>query len=287
MTGTGEDFTPEEQAAMEAMREDTAPVTEEEQAAAPAAQPAPAAEPAAEPEAPAAPEGTVPHGAFHQERERRKQAEAEREELRQRIAAMEQAAAPKKPETPDMPDAIIDPEGFREWQMDRLKEQNERWQQQEQTVQQQRRLSQAAQLEQQFASATPDYTTAVQHLHQSRVAELTAYGYGPDQIPAILAQDANSIYDNAIAQGKNPAQVLYEAAKLRGYTGAPAAPVVDHAAQMEAKANAQRQTATLATAGGPSTAGEYTMETLSKMSEDQLTELKRKDPGVVRRIMGG
>lgn len=295
MTGDT-DFTPEEQAAMDAMQADDRPEPTDDEIAQskhekiqekaepePASEPEPQPEPQPDPNKP--PEGYVPHSAMHQERERRKQAEQEREELRQRIAALEAANAPKQAEPAEVPDPIIDPDGFRDYMRKLNEAQAERWQQQEQQARAQQRLSQAASLEQQFAAATPDYTQAVQHLHQNRVAELTAYGYGQEQIGQILANDANAIFDNAMAQGKNPAEVLYQAAKMRGWSPETAAPDPAAAtARVEAKAAAQANTGSLATAGGPSTAGQYTMEMLARMPEDELAKLPKE---VVRKVMGG
>ena len=292
MTGP-DDLTPEEQTLMSEMEQDDGsdlpePVAQEpsdapEPAPTPEPQPAEPA-PAADPSKP--PEGFVPHSAMHQERERRKQVEQEAAELKQRLAALEAAQKPAEPAPLEIPDPIIDPEGFRKFQADQLQAQQERWQQHEQQ-QRQAALHQHVQtLENQFMQQTPDYPQATQHLYQSRVAELTAYGYGQDQIQAILANDANAIVQNAMAQGKNPAQVLYEAAKLRGWSGAaPAAPApAAPAQQIEAKRQAQANTGTLSTAGGPSNAGQYTVEMLANMSEADLAKLPRE---VIRKVMGG
>lgn len=294
MTMTGpDDLTPEEQSAMNEMAQDDdagipdapEPAREPEPAPAPASQPAPAEPepaPAADPTKP--PEGYVPHQAMHQERERRRALEQEANELRQRLAEYEAA---KKPEPVEIPDPIIDPDGFRKFQHDQLQAQQERWQQHEQQQRTAALHQQVATLEQQFMQATPDYAQATQHLHQARVAELTAYGYAAEQIPQIIAQDANAIVQNALAQGRNPAQVLYEAAKLRGWSGqapAPAAPNPAPAQQIEAKRQAQANTGTLATSGGPSTAGNYTIEMLANMPEAELAKLPR---DVIQKVMGG
>lgn len=257
-----EEFSPEEKAAMEEMAQDNEPVTEEEQAAAqpdPEPEPAPAEpepKPEPAPESPTPPEGFVPHGALHQERERRKA-------LEQRIAELEAASKQTQPAAePDMPDPIMDPKGFAEWQRGQFDAQQKRWRDQEQAQieQQQRQHRQqiAAQYEQQFMQQTPDYADAVKHLHQSRLTELRMYGMTDEQISATIAQDANSLLDAAMQQGRNPAEVLYQIAKQRGWNtpAAAPAPAVDPAAQIAAQAKAQANATTLSTTGGPPANGD-------------------------------
>ncbi|UNY40265.1 hypothetical protein KLEP181_gp08 [Paracoccus phage vB_PmaP_KLEP18-1] len=287
MTGP-DDLTPEEQTLMSEMQEDDGsdlPEPQPEPGPAPEPEPQPAEPaPAADPSKP--PEGFVPHSAMHQERERRKQIEQEAAELRERLAAFEAAQKPAPVEIPKMPDQLLDPEGHAQWHADRIREQNERWAALENQQRQAALHQQVQTLEQQFMQSTPDYAQATQHLYQSRIAELQAYGYGQDQINAILSNDANAIVQNAMSMGKNPAQVLYEAAKLRGWTGdAPAAPANPAPAQqIEAKRQAQANTGTLSTAGGPSNAGQYTVEMLANMPEAELAKLPKE---VVRKVMGG
>ena len=131
-TGSDDAFTPEEQAAFDAYeRGEEAPASDG--LTPPAAEPASTAAepPAAEPETgepEAAPDAQprdekgkfVPHGALHEERERRKAVEKERDELRERFArgderlrilseAMQRPAAPAQPAATPEPAKVPDP----------------------------------------------------------------------------------------------------------------------------------------------------------------------------------
>lgn len=228
------------------------------------------------------PPGFVPHGALHEERMKRQAAEAE-------LQTMKDAAAAAKPI--EVPDPILDPEGFKAFiakqATDQIAKDKASEEQNRQQAIQFSRLQTAAQLEQTFAAQTPDYAPAVQYLQQHRITELRSYGYGDDQISEIVRNDANTIFDSATTQGKNPAQILYEMAKHRGY--AKAAPVlvpVDTTAadQMKALEDARANAGTLSTVGGPTQSGGYTMAQLSTMSESELAKLPK---DVVMKVMGG
>jgi len=284
-----EQMTPDESAAFEAMAQDTAPVTDAEMAENPAevtAEPAPAAEPEPAKAEEKPPEGFVPHGALHSEREKRKALEKQFAELQ---AQVESLKAPKEPE-PEMqvPDPILDPDGFKRWAVDQAKQQQQQFQQFETKRPEEARMQQmvqaAAKAEQDFAAKTPDYMNAVNYMAENRKAELAAYGYSPEQAEAILANDANTIVSNALASGRNPAEVLYQAARLRGYgLATPAQPQQAPADRMKALSAAQANTASLAAASGPSNEGGYKVEMLARMSEAELAKLPK---DVFAKVMG-
>lgn len=282
-----DEFTPEEQSALSAMEADTAPVETTEPVVAAEPKPeAPATEtpPTAESEPAKPPEGFVPHGALHQERAKRQALEAEFNALKEKIAAIEAAKA----QTPlEVPDPILEPEKFREFQLAQIKAQEDRWakaeEQNRQVATQQQRIQTVQRLEQEFAAETPDYNDAVSHVIAHRTSELRMYGYADDQIKQIISQDANAIFDGAIQRGENPAKVLYNVAKLRGYGGQAPASQID-ADKLRALQSAQANTGSLATAGGPSQQGGYTMQQLAKMSEAELAAIP--EP-IIRKVMGG
>jgi hypothetical protein len=85
--------------------------------------------------------------------------------------------------------------------------------------------------------------------------------------------------------------LFYGYAKMRGYSPAQAArdPVPPQAAaQVNALAEAQRQTQSMGTAKGPSSDGGVTIETLAKMSEAQLAKMpKAERDAMMQKVMGG
>lgn len=285
-------MTADESAAMEAMKADPAELAE-----APVSQPKPEPEPqietqietpAAEPDKP--PPGMVPQGALHQERERRKAAEAATQALQDRLAALEAKLNP--PPEIVIPDPVLDPKGFKQFQIDqinqRAKEQADNERRQMEAQQHQQVMARLNQDVQAFRATTPDYDTAFQHAVKVRQEELAFYGNAPEQIAAQLETDVQAIVAQAYSQGKNPAELFYAYAKMRGYQ-TPVAPQPNPAvAQVAALAEAQKQTQSLAPAGGPANDGGMTLETLSRMSEADLAKMpKAQRDEVMRKAMGG
>ncbi len=137
----------------------------------------------------------------------------------------------------------------------------------------------------------PDYDQAFQHAVKVRREELAFYGNTPEQIDQQIEVDVRAIVQQAYTQGKNPGEVFYSYARMRGYSPAQAArdPVpAQAAAQVNALAEAQRQTQSMATAGGPSSDGGVTIETLAKMSEAQLAKMpKAERDAMMQKVMGG
>jgi len=287
-----EQLTADESAAMAAMQADTAPV-DETPVAELVAQPEPVAQvetPAAEPDKP--PPGYVPQGALHQERERRKATEAQFQTLQQQLAELQAKLNP--PPEIVIPDPILDPKGFREFQIKQITERAEEKaaaeRQAMEAQQQQLVMTRLNQDVATFKATTPDYDNAFQHAVKARQQELAFYGNSPEQIASQMEVDVQAIVQQAYSQGRNPAELFYEYAKMRGYSAAPvAAPVVSQAAvQVQALAEAQRQTQSLSPAGGPANDGGMTIETLSKMSEAELAKMpKAQRDEVMRKVMGG
>ena len=289
-------MTADESAAMEAMKADTGPEIAPAEAVdvpeTPAETPAPVAETPA-PEADKPPPGMVPQGALHQERERRKASEAAFQELQAKLAAIEAKLNP--PPEIVVPDPVLQPEAFKQFQIDQIKQRaaekaeiDRRAQEQAQEAQIMARVNQDVM---QFKAATPDYDQAFQHAVKVRREELAFYGNSPEQIDQQIEVDVRAIVGQAYSQGKNPGELFYGYAKMRGYSPAQAArdPVpAQAAAQVNALAEAQRQTQCMATAGGPSSDGGVTIETLAKMSEAQLAKMpKAERDAMMQKVMGG
>jgi len=262
-----EEMTEAEKAAMEAMKtgkpfeeaetpEEFAQEVEAEAAEQAAAEPKPEqeAEAPAEEKAERPPEGYVPHGALHQERERRKALEERLKALEERIAQ----PAEEKPAGPEpMPDPVMDPDGFTGWyakQSEATQAEVREIRQQMATQQRQQQLaSRVQQDEASFRAERPDYDIA----------------------------------NAAVTSGRSAAQMAYEIAQARGYAPAAADPAPDPAKRIGAQAKAQAATQSLSHAAGPANAGGVTAEDIAKMSEQDFAELKAKDPDAIRRALGG
>jgi hypothetical protein len=167
---------------------------------------------------------TVPQGALHAERERRKAAEVELTQLREQLGAiqkMREQVASRKPE--DLP-AADDPAAI-EHLRKRLGEVEQQTTRVTQTMDQaaldQQELQQLGsfmgQSEAAFRQEKPDYDEAINHVVQARARELTRYGLNQAQIQETIREEATEIVRTAVARGLNPAQLGYEIAQDRGY----------------------------------------------------------------------
>jgi len=68
-----------------------------------------------------------------------------------------------------------------------------------------------------FAADHPDYYDAATHYRSERQAELEALGYGGEGLQRQLAQDLIGVVQVALAQGRDPAETVYNLAKRRGF----------------------------------------------------------------------
>ena len=301
MTEQAEEFTAEEQEALEAMEADTGEMTEapmesapEVPADEPEAKPEPVAkteEAEEKPEAPEfksqrsndkPPEGFVPHQAMHAER-------VKRQELEKKIADLEAKLEPAA-EAPQYADPILDPEGYRKWAehqaaqpTNAIAEMQKQQQEQAQYVQMQHSISQS---EAEFRATTPDYDDAAQFMLTARQSELLGMGYSQQEVQAQIQADVKALYEGANMLNMNPAQAAYLRAQQMGYKKAPAEPAKPDPApatqKIQAAAHAQQQTqgANGAAGGG----GTITAQMLADMSEAELAKLSPED---FERAMGG
>lgn len=269
-----------------------------------------------EPSQPNKPQKMVPHQALHEAREQTKVEKAERQRLQDQYKTLEERTNlllksfteqqspkvdPAKQQT--APDPENDPLGYLLWGMKSLAERQEKFEgtQKQQTEQAQNYSalqnlqSTALAQEEQFRVETPDYDAASQHLQKTRLAEFAAMGYSPQDSREMLRQEAVGIADRMVQQGKNPAEAIYEMAKLRGY--APAAPPaepepgVDQALvdantdKLKTVQAGQKQAATLSQARG-SAPQAMTANRLMEMSATEFEAFRQKSPKEFRNLMG-
>lgn len=222
--------------------------------AAPVAEAAPAAAAKPEVEKPEGAEGadankggdakkTVPLAALHESRAETKAvrdalvtAEANNAKVMERFEAVLAKFAPKEepPQEEVIPDPNVDPVGYVTATMKATgktlatveKELSDMRAEKARGAEQNRQreaigtiITTAATQETEFVKTNPDYWEASNFLVQSRNEELEEMGYDQLQRNAIINQEKVSIAAQALAQGKNPAAVVYGIAKRRGYAG--------------------------------------------------------------------
>ena len=220
----------------------------------------------------------VPLKALQEERQKRAEAERKAAEVERRIAELSarlEQIAPKQPEAPPPPDPETDPIGALKYQNEQLRELRTR---EEQQRYEQELNAVAYRAATEFAAQAPDYRDAYKYAIESRALELSVLGVPQDQIPNIMRREELTLIDNARRNGRNPAQVIYEFAKARGFQApqpAPApvavAPAPAPVAPQPAPPNPALQQAKAAVAasasagGAPAAKGELTVAEIASL----------------------
>jgi hypothetical protein len=222
------------EAAVEAlMSEPTPPPAASEPAAAPAQEPVSADAPAVAQEPPPVDftkyvERDHMTAALRELREKgraeRTQSQNEMAALRQQLDELRRPKAEPDPSKNDpMPDPETDPMGAVKWltKQARLQEQQAQARQQAEaqasqvTQQQAYVLNQYNAAAQDFIAGEPAFAEAYGFIREHRARELA--GFGVTNIQAALQREEYQLAEAALANGRNPAQALFEAAKLRGF----------------------------------------------------------------------
>lgn len=131
-----------------------------------------------------------------------------------------------------------------------------------------------------YVKTTPDFQAAYDHLRNTRVADMRAIGIPDAHINQALLRDEVILAQNAVQQGKNPADLIYSMAKRHGYT-----PAVTKATQPTTQADIAAKIANLksgtsaakAVASGTPAADELTADSLKLASDSDLNRLVQDD----------
>lgn len=243
----------------------------------------------------------VSHKALHAERERRKAAEKELQELREfrirmeerakwaaeaqarREAEAAQADAPAEPDPDeDIFGAVKHDRQRTTAELQQIKQKLEAQEKAREAERYQRQVVSTYQSRaQEFKAEAEDFDDAYKHLYKSRDEELKEIGIADAaQRMQMIEADEFGIVARALSEGRNPAQVIYRMAHARGYQkSAPAKAAPD----VEAAKAASR---TLSGTGGNPT-GPMTAERLAKMSATEFMAYEDRHPEVVKRLMQG
>lgn len=235
--------------------------------------------------------GMVPHGALHEERERRKEAERQVKEanskfslLEGRLEELRRAAEPKPPEGPEDPIQTI--QELKAWKKQTEQTLTEQ-QQQEQGFRQFNEAVEAG-LEE-FRAENPDYDAAIEYLAQERDAQLKAIGHNAQEAMAIMKREANAIFAKALQDGVNPGSRVYALAKRMGYqkeapeTGKPNGASASQ--RLRTIAAGQGAARSLSNAAGSATKP-LTLQALADMSREEFRKVSS-DKVLWRKLMTG
>lgn len=172
---------------------------------------------------------TVPHGAFEQERARRRASEQELQQLRGQVTAWQNAmnAEIERRQNPQAAQAEPDPDAdplaalkHLVTGLNEIKQNNARQAEQAQNnARVQHMLGQAAIAANEFSKARPDFQQAHQFALEMRGRQLALMGADPVHIPALVRNEETAFIARAFAMGRNPAEMAYELAKASGWQG--------------------------------------------------------------------
>lgn len=241
---------------------------------------------------------TVPLRAVTKEREERKAAQRELQELRTKHAVLEdrwntfiqatqaqqQAQPQQKVDDDPMPDPQQDIFAYSAWQQRQIDKMSARFDEREQAEKrQQQESSQEAQIWDHWGRSVaavkgelPDFGDAATFLSDARTKQLQAYAavdprFGdPNAINRQIDSELRQIVVAAAQAGTNPAKAVYELAKSWGYAGPKPATNADPGKVVEKIAKSMEAETSLSEAGGSSARGTLSAEDIANMSPDEF-----------------
>lgn len=254
---------------------------------------------------------TVPHKTFNYANERRKNAEKERDEVKERFARLEErtkllleaqtkpAAEPEAPRAEEIPDPDTDPHGAIKWlkaQVDNRNktEADQRAAQEKQTAEQQEFKADFDAVNASYtaaAAADPTIIEAHSALRQAIGEELMeVYGYTQEQALQELTRQENEHLRNIARGNRDVGQYIKGLAKARGWRpgAAQVAQQPNPAPSAPDKLDKARQAgASLGTSGGAvANTGVVTPAMLADMSDPEFAEYMAKNGGTRKAFEG-
>ena len=221
--------------------------------------------------------------AMHEERERRKEVQAQMNKMEDRFQKIQESMIPKEPEEPKA-NFEDNPAEYLKTELDEIKGFKAQAEQQAQVTQaQQQFYGDFTKVEQEFSGKNPDYFDAVKHLYDSRMSEFKTMGYDDNQSYQLAQRDAWDIVQDANNRGKNGAELIYNLAKTRGYEkGKQTTEKSEIETLKEVKEVAKN---TGLGASGDTPKGQVSLSDLAGMNDDEFDKLTSGDSW--RNMMGG
>lgn len=239
----------------------------------------------------------VPHGALA---EARAKARASRQELAKEREArarlegrLEALLAGQKPADPDAPKPVSldeNPVKYFDEKTKTLEDRVKAFEEREALQQHVQALNQTLLgAESSFKAKSPDYDQAKIHARTSYFEELKAIGYDDETAFNTVVRREQQIVNNAIANGRDPAEVIYALSKTRGWTGAKPAPVAPTPADKVALAAKGQEGAKSLGAAPGGAAAELSVEALAGLNDEDFAAKFRGEKGEreFRRLFGG
>lgn len=235
------------------------------------------------------PKGYVPQGALHEERARRKELQAQlqnlsahqeqqrrvlEDRLNQLQFAWQQQNQPKPPSFDEDPVNALkhETEATRQELAQMQAWQRQEWERQQVAavqMQNKARLEQAvAEDVREFVEQAPDYLDAYKDLKEKRLKQYAALGYPPEQAIQIVNQEEYQLAATAFQNGRSPAQAVYEMALAYGYTKKEAKQASENVQKMETLQKGVKAASSLGSGGAPT--GKLTVDAVAQMSDEEF-----------------
>jgi hypothetical protein len=233
------------------------------------------------------PKGYVEHGAFHEERKRRKETEQRLAELQEKWVRLDERvrASTEKPQA--IPNPEEDPIGYQHYQQQELRQNlekttrnlDERFQQQANELQALRLRAFIDSQERAFSSKTPDYQQALEFFAKTRGEMLEEMGMEHEERNAVVQQELQHFVTQALRAQRNPAESVYNMAKRMGYKQSSK----DPGEKLDTLQKGLDTAKSLGQAGGHGSK-ELTAEAAAELTDEDFNKISDKD---FRRMFGG
>lgn len=212
--------------------------------------------------------------ALREEREEKKRLKAQIEEISSKTAGLEELrkqldeqrrAAQEAAEKAKFEE---DPANYLKSELERVRQEQEKLQHQtveeRQAQERETQFLQAVSSQvQSFKTQTPDYDEAFQYAHDRRIEELRILGIPEQNLEAVFVQESFALANQAMQQGRNPGEVVYQLAKHWGYKNTPKESPEKTIERLEA---GQKAAKTLNGGASPS----VTLKDIEQMSEAEF-----------------
>lgn len=194
----------------------------------------------------------IPYGRFREVLEDRNELKAKLQEIENKLRSYEERQAkPAQLPVEEAPNQDDDPVAYAIWQGKQAEKARDEIRQYKQHQEEESARTQAIQgITQHYRSSateymktTPDFMDAYAHAMNVRTQQLMIMGATQEQAQSAVMQEEIQLAANAIQRRQNPAEMVYNLAKLWGYTpksvSAAEAPVTEKMKQVKAGKNAE------------------------------------------------
>ena len=131
-------------------------------------------------------------------------------------------------------------------------------------------------LESEFTTANPDYYDALTYVQNARAEQHMLVGMDKDHAVKMVNEELTWVTQNAIKNGKNPAEVAYNLSKSMGFNSG-TKPAEEASQSLKALAKAQESSGTLANVPGQTGSDKLDVAAANNLSDEEFDKLSDED----------